>query len=62
MFPPNFCGLCAQKFWCVRIFLEIHPELNRFLRPKLREDQKKGLYPELERFLSPKSLLSVLLL
>ena len=38
--------------------------MERFLYPKLREDQtkQKVFQPDLERFLCPKSLLSVLLL
>ena len=35
MFPLNFCSLCAQKFWCVRTFLEMTYTC------KLGEDQIK---------------------
>ena len=49
-----FCGLCAQKFWRERTFFGksprikdkkkekgLHPVMERFLCPKLREDQIK---------------------
>ena len=57
MFPLIFCSMCAQKFCCVCTFLNmtfickrvedqktnsIQPVLERFLNPKLREDQKRS--------------------
>ena len=35
MFPIIFCSLCAQKFWCVRTFMEMTYIC------KLGEDQNK---------------------
>ena len=56
MCPSNFLwSLCAQKFWRVRTFLGIHPELKRFLCRKFGGDKKKkGFHPEMERFFCPK--------
>ena len=56
IFPLLFCGLCAQKYWRVRTFAKIHPELKRFFCPKLGEDQKtkKGLHPRTEQCLCTK--------
>ena len=50
MFPLIFGGFCEQKFGVYTLFLEIHPELKQFLRPKEGEDQKKAFNQKWSNF------------